>query len=366
MNELLYQVALTKIPLVGAVTAKNLVSYCGGARAVFEARKKELLKIPGIGEQTAKSVLDKSSLEAAERELEFIERENIVPIFYLSPAYPKRLRQNSDAPVVLYARGNADLNHRRTVGIVGTRKPTPYGVSFCENLVEDLKQFEPLIISGLAYGIDVTAHKKCVEIGLPTLAVLGHGLGMIYPAAHRKVAREMMESGGLLTEFASHVQPERENFPMRNRIVAGLCDVLIVVETAERGGSMITANLASGYSRDVFALPGRVKDKASKGCNQLIKRNIASLLESAEDIAKHMGWELKGGPEKADRQAKLFLELTEPEKKVVDLIQEKDELGVDQLAQITQMGSAELASLLLNLEFQGVVRSLPGKRYILS
>ena len=365
MNDLLYQVALTKIPLVGAVTAKNLVSYCGGAREVFQSRKKQLLKIPGIGLATASSVLNKSSLERAEAELKFIEREGITPVFYLSPGYPKRLRQNNDAPVMLYFKGSADLNARRTLGIVGTRTPTAHGISICENIVEELKPFKPLVISGLAYGIDGAAHKKCVETGLPTLAVLGHGLATVYPAQHRKLAKKMVECGGLLTEFASHVRPERENFPMRNRIVAGMCDVLIVVETAVRGGSMITANLASGYGRDVFAVPGRIKDKFSAGCNLLIQKNIASLMGSVADVAKHMGWELKDGEAK-NHQPKLFLELTEPEKKVVDLIQEREELGIDQLSFLTKLSNAELASLLLNLEFQGVVRSLPGKRYVLS
>lgn len=365
MNELLYQVALTKIPLVGAVTAKNLVSYCGSAEAVFKATKKQLLKIPGIGNVTVANVLDKASLDLAEQEIEFIEQQNVRPIFYLDDDYPKRLRQNNDAPVMLYFKGNAELNTSRIIGIVGTRTPTPYGISICEKLVEELKPYNPLVVSGLAYGVDATAHKKCVEIGLPTLAVLGHGLSTIYPAQNRKLAERMIENGGVLTEFASHVPPDRENFPMRNRIVAGLCDALIVVETAERGGSMITANLASGYSRDVFAVPGRVKDKFSQGCNLLIKKNIASLIHNADDVARHMSWASKK-EDSVSNQPKLFLELTEPEKKIVDLIQEKEELGVDQLSYLTHMRNTELAALLLNLEFQGVVRSLPGKRYVLS
>lgn len=366
MNDLLYQVALTKIPLVGAVTAKNLVSYCGGVRAVFEARKKELLKIPGIGEQTASSVLNRTALELAEQEIEFIERENITPIFYLDKKYPKRLRQNNDAPIMLYFRGNSDLNSSRVIAIVGTRKATAYGLSFCDKLVEELAPYRPLVISGLAYGIDVAAHRKCVELGLETVAVLGHGLAKIYPAQHRKVAKQMIENGGLLTEFASHVGPERENFPMRNRIVAGMCDAVVVVETADRGGSMITANLASGYGRDVFAVPGRVKDKFSQGCNRLIKNNIASLLESGEGLAKFLRWEKPEEEGKKVTQPKLFYEMTEAEKQIVDLIQQKDEIGIDQLSFHTKLSSAELASLLLNLEFQGVVRTLPGKRYVLS
>lgn len=244
MKDLLYKVALTKIPLVGAVTAKNLVSYCGGARAVFEARKKELLKIPGIGIQTASNIVNQSILSEAEEELSFIEKENITPLFYLDEDYPQRLRRNDDAPVMLYFKGDCNLNYHRTVGIVGTRTPTPNGISLCETLVDELAPFNPLIISGLAYGIDITAHRRSLDNGLNTLAVLGHGLKIVYPAQHRKTALAITEQGGLLTEFASHVAPDRENFPMRNRIVAGLCDVVVVVETATRGGSMITAQFS--------------------------------------------------------------------------------------------------------------------------
>ncbi len=366
MNDLLYKVALTKIPLVGAVTAKVLVSYCGGAREVFEAKKAELLKIPSIGEVIATNVADKAVLEAAEKELVFIENHDITPLFYLHKNFPQRLRNLYDAPVMLYYRGSADLNHYRTVGIVGTRTPTPNGLIICDELVEGLKVYNPLIMSGLAYGIDVAAHKKSLDVGLGTVAVLGHGLANIYPAQHRKVALEMAEHGGLLTEFASHVGPERENFPMRNRIVAGLCDALIVVETAQRGGSVITVQQAIGYGRDVFAVPGRVKDKFSQGCNFLIKKNMANLLESAEDLAATLRWAADGdGIVPQPIQGRLFDELTDQEKLVVDLIQKEEEAGVDQLSYASKIGQGDLASLLLNLEFKGLVRSLPGKRYVL-
>ncbi len=366
MNDLLYKVALTKIPMVGAVTAKLLVSYCGGAREVFEAKKADLLKIPSIGEVIATNVSDKNVLQVAEKELDFIENNDITPLFYLHKNFPQRLRNLHDAPVMLYYRGNADLNHYRTVGIVGTRTPTPNGLSICDELVEGLSAYNPLIISGLAYGVDIAAHKKSLDVGLGTVAVLGHGLANIYPAQHRKVAVEMTERGGLLTEFASHVGPERENFPMRNRIVAGLCDALIVVESAQRGGSIITVQQAIGYSRDVFAVPGRVKDKFSQGCNFLIKKNMANLLESAEDVAGTLRWAAEGdGVIPQVTQGRLFDELTDQEKLVVDLIQKEEEAGVDQLSYALKIGQGDLASLLLNLEFKGLVRSLPGKRYVL-
>ncbi|MCU0346305.1 MAG: DNA-processing protein DprA [Saprospiraceae bacterium] len=366
MNDLLYKVALTKIPLVGAVTAKVLVSYCGGAREVFEAKKQDLLRIPNIGEATAANIIDKKVLEDAEQELRFLDENSIRPIFYLQKDYPQRLRPFNDAPVMLYYRGTADLNHRRTVGIIGTRTPTPQGISICEELVEGLSPYKPLIISGLAYGIDVAAHKKSLEVGLETLGVLGHGLARIYPAQHKRVATEMLAQGGLLTEFASHVGPERENFPMRNRIVAGLCDALIVVETATKGGSIITVQQANGYNRDVFAVPGRVKDKFSQGCNFLIKKNMAMLAENAEDVAALLRWNREdGGPSAKALQASLFDEMTDTEKQVVDLIQSAEEIGVDQLSYASQIAQGDLAALLLNLEFKGVVRSLPGKRYVL-
>lgn len=366
MNDLLYKVALTKVPLVGAVTAKVLVSYCGGAREVFQSRKTELVRIPGIGDAIATNVLEKTVLEEAEKEVDFLMKNNIRPLFYLHKDYPQRLRNLNDAPVMLYYSGTADLNGPRTVGIIGTRTPTPYGLSVCEEIVEGLAPYKPLIVSGLAYGIDVAAHKKSLDAGLETLAVLGHGLARIYPPQHKKVAVDMMRQGGIMTEFASHVGPERENFPMRNRIVAGICDAIIVVETANRGGSIITVQQANGYGRDVFAVPGRLKDKFSQGCNYLIKKNMAQLLESAEDVATLLRWSREDGSPSANiAQGKLFDELTEPEKTVVDLLQANEEMGVDQLSYATAIGQSELSALLLNLEFKGIVRSLPGKRYVL-
>jgi DNA processing protein len=229
MNDLLYKVALTKIPLVGAVTAKVLVSYCGGAKEVFLAKKKDLLKIPGVGEAIASNIVDQTVLGEAEREVDFISKHGIRPLFYLEKDYPQRLRNLSDAPVMLYCSGNADLNCARTVGIIGTRTPSPQGLSVCDELVEGFAPYKPMIVSGLAYGIDVAAHKKSLEVGLQTAAILGHGLSQIYPPQHKAVAMEMMRQGVVVTEFASHVGPERENFPMRNRIVAGLCDAVVVV-----------------------------------------------------------------------------------------------------------------------------------------
>lgn len=359
----LRQIALTKIPMVGAITAKNLVSYCGSVDAVFEATKRELLKIPGIGAQTAAAIINHDPFKAAEAELEFLEKYDIRSFFYLDKTYPARLRNFPESPVILYYKGTADLNFERTVGIVGTRQPTAQGIAICEELVENLAAYDVMIISGLAYGIDITAHKKCLEKNIPTLGVLGNGLAKIYPAAHKSAAEKMMENGGVLTEFAHHVGPDRENFPMRNRIIAGLSDALIVVETASKGGSIITAHIANNYNKDVFAVPGRLKDKYSQGCNHLIKTNQAALIESAEDVAYIMRWqaEAQAGP----KQAELFAELSENERKVIELLRENDEVNIDKLCYEAGQSTSQMAALLLELEFKGFVKTLPGKRYIL-
>ena len=361
-NSLLYKIAITKIPLVGTINAKNLISYCGGVEAVFFNSKKALLKIPGVGVETASSIVEQSVLKSAEAEIEFIEKHNIKSYFYLDEDYPARLKHYEDCPVMLYFRGNANLNHHRNVAIVGTRKPTPQGRIICEELVEGLQAYDVNIISGLALGIDVTAHKKSVDLGIDTVGVLGHGLSMIYPSQHKAIAEQMLERGGLLTEFTSQLTPEREHFPMRNRIVAGLCDALIVVETANKGGSMISAEIANAYNKDVFAVPGRLNDKTSAGCNRLIKTHKAALIESAKDISYIMRWEEVN---KQAIQKKMFVELNSEEQKIVDLLQEVDSVSIDKLSYQTSFTSSEMAGLLLGLEFKGMIKTLPGKRYML-
>lgn len=358
---MLFKIALTKIPKVGAVTARQLISYCGSAEAVFQAKKKNLLKIPGVGESVAEQILQKKVLQEAEKEIEFIDRHQIKALFYTDKEYPYRLKNQHDAPLILFYKGTADLNHPRTVGIVGTRQPTPYGKTFCEELVEGLKAYNPLIISGLAYGIDITAHRKCLQENLESIGVLGHGLGRIYPSDHRATAEKMLSMGGLLTEYASDVQPDREHFPMRNRIIAALSDAVIVVETDTRGGSVITAELANQYNKDVFALPGKITDKFSRGCNHLIKTHKAALIESAADVAYIMRWEAED--QKKEIQTQLFVDLSPLEQEAYSFIQGNENIGIDQLSQLTSLTSSELAALLLELEFKGLIRSLPGKRY---
>jgi len=362
-DQMLYRIALTRVPKVGPVIAKNLISYCGSAAAVFSSRRKQLLRIPGVGETIANNILRQRTFREAEAELRWIKDNETRALFFLDEDYPQRLKQYPDCPVMLYFRGNADLNTRRTVGIIGTRRPTFYGSSRCEALVDELKALKVLLISGLAYGIDGVAHRRSVEAGIPTVGVLGHGLGLIYPPQHRKLAERMCDRGGLLTEYPSADPPDREHFPMRNRIIAGLCDALIVVETARRGGSMITAELANSYNKDVFALPGRVGDEMSSGCNLLIKSHRAALLESAGDLGYIMGWEENEKPRGV--QQKLFEELSPEEKIIVDLLRQTERVGIDMLAISAKMHNSHLASLLLDLEFKGVIKSLPGKHYTL-
>jgi DNA processing protein len=360
-DELLYQVALTMIPKVGAVTARTLVGYCGSAAAVFKTDKRSLCRIPGIGEAIAEQVLHSRVLEGAERNIRLLEERGVKPLFYLDPTYPSRLRHWKDSPVLLYYQGNADLNTARTVALVGTRKPSHYGIAMCESLVSGLREMDVLVISGLAFGIDIVAHRKCVEEGIPTVAALGHGLDRIYPVQHQQVAAGMLGCGGLLSEYPFGVMPDREHFPMRNRIIAAMSDAVIIVESGESGGSMITAQMANGYHKDVFAIPGRVHDKTSLGCNHLIKTHQAHLLESVADLGYIMRWDRSD--KAAGIQSSLFEETSEEEAKIINILRERTVLGIDALIFESGMQQGMLAALLLGLECRGLIRALPGKRY---
>jgi DNA processing protein len=366
IDQRLYQLALCFVPQVGAVTAKTLVSYCGSAEEVFRATRKSLLKIPGIGPVVADALQKPEALDMAEKELSLTEQHGIHILLYSDEKYPARLRQNVDCPYLLFFKGSdlTFLNARRIVAVVGTRQPSDYGRILCEELVEGLSGYDVVLVSGLAYGIDITAHRKAASIRMPNIAVLGHGLANVYPDQHRSVALRMLDHGGLLSEYPFHTAPDREHFPMRNRIIAGMCDVLLVVETAETGGSMISAELACQYEREVFAVPGRAREPKSAGCNLLIKSEKARLVESAADIAQVLRWD------EMDRrpgvQAQLFRELDPEESKVVDVVRQFPEIQVDALAEATGKSPGILASVLLELEFKGILRTLPGKRYILN
>jgi DNA processing protein len=363
-NDLLYKIALTLIPNIGPVLARNLVSYRGGVEKIFNATKQQLIKVPGIGEKTADEILHFKDFKRAEKEVDFIKKNKITTFFYLDENYPWRLKNSPDAPILLYFKGNANLNAERHVAIVGTRTATDYGKSFCEKLVEDLKKYNVTILSGLAYGIDICAHRTAVKNEMPTIGIVAHGLDDIYPGQHRNTAAQMIKNGGVLTEYITDTKADRENFPMRNRIIAGLADAVVVVETAAKGGSMITAEIGYSYNKDIFALPGDITNEKSRGCNFLIKTNKAVLLESGDELAFNMGWiDLEKKPA---AQKKLFVDLSDNEKTIVDLLQAAQQLPIDELTLQSRMSASVLASALLELELKSVVRSLPGKMYKLN
>ncbi len=362
-NETLYRVALKNIPKVGAVIARNLVSYCGSVEAVFREHPRRLLRVPGVGQKLVSNIRKKSILLEAEKELKFIERHGVQLHFYLDENYPRRLRHITHAPVLMYSKGSFDLNAAHIISIVGTRRATDYGRAMCSKIIGELARYNPVVVSGLAYGIDITAHRESLERNLSTVAVLGNGLGRVYPSQHRSVAKRMLEKGGLLTEFNFETPPDRENFPSRNRIIAALADVVIVIESADSGGSIITAEFANSYNREVAAVPGRGNDILSLGCNRLIKTHKAHLVESGEDVAQLLNWDdEKKNPEVTQRT--LFAELSQGEQLIVELMKIGEEAELDNLSAQSKMQLGELATVLLSLEFKGVVRALPGKRFL--
>ena len=360
-KEIYYQLALGFVPGIGAKIGRALLDKFGSACAVFRMPLKELKNTDGITEVKAKGFKDDEVFRKAENELDFILK-NDIKVLYTNHNYPKRLSNCSDAPLLLYYKGNADLDAAKIVAVVGTRKNTDYGHQLCEELIEGLRSLDDmLIVSGLALGIDAIAHKKCVQQGTATVGVLGHGLGRIYPFTHTSLAGQMTEHGGLLTEFISETLPDRNNFPMRNRIVAGMSDVTVVIESNITGGALITANLASGYNREVAAYPGRVNDTRSAGCNDLIRRNVAAMITKPEDLIDLMNWNKEARPKAVQRQ--LFINLMPEEQKIVDLLQTRDSVHADELYHHTGLASSQLAATLLQLEMQGLIKTLPGKYY---
>jgi DNA processing protein len=363
-NDFLYKIGLTFIDHVGHITSKVLISYCGSAEAVFKEKKQNLMKIPDIGEITAESIVNQDILHHAEKEIKFIEKNNITPLFYLDKAYPLRLKQCADCPVVLYYKGNANLDAERIVAIVGTRSATDYGKKMCNDIVEGLKDSGVLIVSGLAYGIDAASHKAALKFGLPTLGVVGHGLDSMYPAEHSNLAQKMLDNGGLLTDFTSETKLSPENFPKRNRIIAGLSDAVIVIESKASGGAIITADIAFSYSREVFAVPGRSEDVYSQGCNKLIRQNKACLIQSADDVLHSLGW--KDTKKKKKPQIQLFQNLNPQEETIVKVLQTQGApMHIDDIAIQANLSPGNLSTHLLTLEFAGILRSHPGKIYSL-
>ena len=359
-----YKIGIGLIPGIGSISAKKLIAYTGSVDAVFAEKKAKLLKIPGIGEFLADSIVGANVLEKAEREIEFMQKYEIRHSFYLDADYPSRLKSCEDSPVMLYCKGEVNFDTQKVLSIVGTRNASDYGKLCCEKLIEDfkLRGHDVLIVSGLAYGIDICAHKASLKNSFDTVAVLGHGLGMIYPALHKSTAKEICKQGALVTDFISDTQPDRNSFVKRNRIIAGLADATLVVESALKGGALITADIAGSYNRDVLACPGRVSDAYSKGCNWLIKTNKAAMVEDINDLEYHLGWETNT-KSSLPKQTELFVDITDDERKIVEVLRANNELPIDLICARLDAPMSKVSAQLLNLEFAGMVRSLPGKVY---
>lgn len=361
-SNLIYQIAITLIPDIGPISGKKLINHIGNVEGVFKESGNNLRLIPGIGNRIVNSILNQKVLTQAEKELNYIEKNGIQPLYFMDKDYPNRLKHCTDGPIMLYFKGDANFNVPKVISIVGTRTPTENGKNVCQKLIKDLSTTDALVISGLAYGIDVCSHRAAMNNGLKTVGVLGHGLDRIYPAQNRKTANSMIENGGLLTEFLPGTLPDRTNFPMRNRIVAGMSDVTVVIESKASGGSLITAKLAFDYNRDVLAIPGRPNDEYSRGCNNLIKNNIAQLINSGKDLMHLLNWE---DVKQAENQTQkvLFIDFNDDEQKIVEVIMDSKEHSIDEISLSSKISISKTAAVLLGLEFKGVVKSLPGKLY---
>lgn len=363
-NENCYVLALKLTPGIGDVLAKQLISYCGSASAIFKEKKGALLKIPNIGEKTIKALTSASFIKQAETIIKDCDKQKIAVVPYFHSDFPERLKSVNDAPLLIYTKGKSNFLDSKMIGIVGTRKATNYGKQVTEKIVEELITHNAVVVSGLAYGIDIAAHRSALKNDLPTIAVLAGGLDKVYPSVHKKSALEMLDKdGGWISEYPPGTQPEAHNFPSRNRIIAGMCEALIVVEAACKGGALITANIAYSYNREVFAVPGDLESQYSEGCNSLIRAQKANIFTGIKDVEYLLGWE-KG----ASKPYKPVVDLSsysEPERKIMKVLQEfKTGLHLDELSWKTQIHVHETVSHLLTLEFDGLVKSLPGKRYV--
>jgi DNA processing protein len=362
--ERVYTIALTLVPGIGSIGAKRILSRAGSAEAVFRLKRNELLGIPGVGSLLADRILDRSLIRRAEKELDSTRKKNIRCLFIQENGYPPSLKHCEDAPLVLYARGNPDIEGRKILSVVGTRRPTPYGMEQCRRLIRELGERHPelLVVSGLAYGIDHCAHKSALECGLPTFAVLGHGLDYLYPSVHRHTASRIEHSGALITDFPSGEKPEKANFIKRNRIIAGLSQATLVVESGVRGGALITADLANSYNRDVFAIPGRISDPASAGCNSLIKTHRAALVEDALDLEYQLGW-IPASRAAGPAQRSLFRDLQPEEQAVLNVLESEGNSSVDLISFQSGMPVSRISGILLGLELSGLVSAMPGNCY---
>ena len=361
-----FKIAMNLIPGIGCIMAKRIIAHTGGPDVIFSEKKKNLLTIPGIGKYLASKIDTSGVLERAEKEIEFIERNKIMALFYLDNEFPERLRHCEDGPLLIFCKGKTNFNRKKVLSVVGTRSSSNRGNEFCENLIRELgnKSHDVLIISGLAYGIDITSHKSALKNNMDTVSVLAHGLDTIYPNLHKNIARKICNNGALITEFLSNTELERPNFVKRNRIIAGLSDATVVIESRTKGGAMITADIANSYNRDVFAVPGRINDKTSSGCNLLIKNNQASLIEKAEDIEKYLQWDISENKSRFT-QMQLFPDLIRDEQTIVNMLNSGPK-SIDQICYQSKINVSKVSVYLLNLEFAGHIKSLPGKIYSLA
>jgi DNA processing protein len=360
-EDLFYLLALQKVEGVGDVVAKKLLAHCGTAELVFASKASKLRSIDGIGTAILGKLKDKSVFKKAEQELAYIDSEDIKVLSVTDDEYPERLKHCIDGPLLLFSKGNIDLGSKKIISIVGTRQITGYGMEFCRKLIADISALDPVIVSGYAYGVDITAHQAAIENGLQTIGVLAHGLNQVYPKIHKKYVAAVKDNGGFLTEFWSSSNPDKENFVKRNRIVAGMSEATIIIESADKGGSLITANMAVDYNRDVFAVPGRTTDKYSQGCNKLIKTQKAHVLTEAADLVYMLNWDLETGKKAVQKQ--LFVSLSDEEQKVYDYLLHKGKELMDIIALECGFPIFRISSLLLNMELKGVVRPLPGKLF---
>ena len=360
-QELFYLLALLRVEGVGDIMAKKLLANFGSAEEIFKTKGNQIAAIDGVGSVLLKNLKDKTVFEKANQELEFINKNNIKVSFFKDENYPERLKHCIDAPVLIFSAGNINLDNKRIISIVGTRQITSYGIEFCKKLIEDLSPLDPIIVSGFAYGVDIVAHQLAMENNLQTIGVLAHGLNQIYPKSHKKYMAKMEQNGGFITEFWSSTNPDKENFVRRNRIVAGMSEATIVIESADRGGSLITANLANDYNRDVFAVPGRVTDKYSQGCNQLIKTQKANVLTNAADLVYMLNWDIENKSKPVQKQ--LFVDLESDEQKIYDYLLKNGKELLDIIALQCEFPIYKISGLLLNMELKGVIRPLPGKLF---
>ncbi|MEM5565581.1 DNA-processing protein DprA [Psychroserpens sp. AS72] len=361
-QELIYVLALQHVPKVGDITAKKLINHCGSAEGVLKEKQNNLLKIDGIGTSTIKGLFNSKHLKDAENELQFIKDNDIKCLYFTDEDYPERLKHCIDSPILLFQVGNVNLKQKRIISVIGTRKITTYGVAFCEKLIEQLVPFDPIIVSGFAYGTDITAQKSAIKHKLQTIGCLAHGLNQIYPKTHKKYMTQVEENGGFLTDFWSSDAFDRNNFLKRNRIIAGMSEATIVIESAEKGGSLVTADIANSYGKDVFAVPGRATDSQSIGCNNLIKTQQAYLLSNPMDVPYLLNWQLENNTKPAI-QKQLFVELNSEEKTIYNFLKDKDAQLLDVIAIQCELPTFKVAGILLTMELKGLTRPLPGKLF---